>query len=84
MVKMQKRILGNILKTLLKDNTGIPPLRLINQLITDAKEKADKLNNRFYSIFTDEGYIPKCNDNKVNSNLPLVTFSAIGIEHQLL
>jgi len=39
-----------------KDNTGIPPLRQNNQLITDAKEKADTLNNRFYSIFTDGWY----------------------------
>ena len=73
------------IKTLRKDNTRIPPLRLNNQLITDAKEKADTLNNRFYSIFTDEDLsdIPECNDNKVSSNVPLITFSVIGIEHQL-
>ena len=64
------------IKTLHKDNTGIPPLRLENQLITDAQEKADALNNQFYSVITDEDLaeIPKSADTKVTSNIPLITF----------
>ena len=49
MVKMQTRFFWKYNKTLRKDNT---PLRLNNQLITNAKEKTDTLNNQFYLIFT--------------------------------
>ena len=56
-----------------------PHLRLNNELIT---EKADALNNQFYSIFTDKNLsdIPESTDNKVSSTIPLITFS---VEHQL-
>jgi len=55
------------------------------QLITDAQEKADALNNQFYSVFTDEDLmeIPESADTKVTSNILLITFSVTGIEHQL-
>jgi len=42
MVKMPTRAMY---KTLRKDNTGISPPRQNNQLITDAKEKTNTLNN---------------------------------------
>jgi len=73
------------IKALRKDPTGNPPFRLQNQLVTDAKEKADALNNQFYSVFTDEDLsdIPECNDDKMNPNVPLITFSEDGIKHQL-
>jgi len=73
------------IKTLCKDDTGIPPLRLNNELITSAQEKADALNNQFYSIFTDEDLsdIPEGTDNKVSSTVPLIKFSVEGIEHHL-
>jgi len=81
MVIMQIRIFT---ETLWKDNARIHPLRSNNQLITDAQEKADTLNNQFYSIFTDEDALDilECNDNKVSSNLPLIT-SVTSIEHRL-
>jgi len=41
-------------KTLWKDNTGIPPLRSDDQLLIDTQEKADILNEQFYSIFTND------------------------------
>jgi len=63
-------------------NTGIPPLRLNYELITDAQEKADALNNQFYSD-EDLSDIPESTDNKVSSTIPLITFSVEGIEHQL-
>jgi len=77
MVKMQTRISGSTyIKTLHKDSTGIPPVRLNNQLVTDAREKADTLNNQFYSAFTDEDLsaLPKCNDGEVSSNKSLIMF----------
>jgi len=79
------KIFCKYIKALRKDSTGIPPLRLKNQLITDAQEKADALNNQFYSVFTDEDLfeIPENTDTKVSSHIPLITFSVTGIEHQL-
>ena len=79
MAKMQTRISGSTSK----HYTGIPPLRLNDQLVTDADEKADTLNNQFYSTFTDEdlSVLSKCIDGEVRSNIPLITFSVNGIEH---
>jgi len=81
-----KKKFWKYIKTLRKDSTGIPPLRLKNQLITDAQEKADALNDQFYSVFTDEDLsekIPESTDTEVSSHIPLISFSVTGIEHQL-
>jgi len=42
------------IKSLLKDHIGIPPLVTNEITITKSKDKAETLNQQFYSVFTDE------------------------------
>ena len=53
-----------------------------DQLVTDAKEKAEVFRNQY---FTDEDLtvMPEVIENEVSSTIPLITFSVSGIEHQL-
>ena len=42
------------IKKLRKDQVGVPPLSINNTTLQNPKEKAEALNNQFYSVFTRE------------------------------
>ena len=72
------------IKSLHKDDTGIPPLEVNSVVITDSKQKAEALNRQFQSVFTaesssdlpDKGISPF-------STMPQIQISEDGIKKQL-
>ena len=72
------------IKSLHKDHVGVPALISNGKTLTDSLEKAEVLNNQFYSMFTDEDLIntPQI-DQLEYPTMPEISFNTSGI-HKLL
>ena len=68
------------IRRLRKDNTGVAPLKHQNFLIGNPRDKAEILNDQFYSVFTHEDLsdLSQCAD-PAYSSIPDVSFSTDGI-----
>ena len=66
------RIFGDIrIRRLCRDNTGVAPLKYQNSFISNPHDKAEILNDQFYSVFTHEDLsdLSQCADS-VYSSIP--------------
>ena len=72
------------IKSLRKDHVGVPALISNGKTLTDSLEKAEVLNNQFYSVFTDEDLVntPQI-DQLEYPTMPEISFNTPGI-HELL
>ena len=73
------------IKSLCKDHIGVPTLINNSKVITDSLEKAEALNNQFYSVFTDEDLfdLPQL-DQLEYPMMSEISFSISGIHSLLL
>ena len=73
------------IKSSRKDHIGVPTLINNGKVITDSLEKAEALNNQFYSVFTDEDLfdLPQL-DQLEYPMMPEISFSISGIHSLLL
>ena len=66
-------------------NIGIPTLRSQARLCTTDKEKADTLNEKFFSVFTHERNIDVPDKGQsLFPDIPDLNISTVGVEKQLL
>ena len=72
------------IKSLRKDHVGVSALISNGKTLTDSLEKAEVLNNQFYSVFTDEDLVntPQI-DQLEYPTMPEISFNTPGI-HKLL
>ena len=68
------------IRRLRKDNTGVAPLKHQNSLIGNPHDKAEILNDQFYSVFTHEDLsdLSQCAD-PAYSSIPDVSFSTRAV-----
>ena len=68
------------IKSLRKDHVGVPALISNGKILTDSLEKAEVLNNQFYSVFTDEDLVntPQI-DQLEYPTMPEISFNTPGI-----
>ena len=71
-------------KNLKKDHVWVSPLKLNGKVLVDGAERADALNNQFYSVFTNEDLtdFPTADLNS-HISIPNISFSIDGIANLL-
>jgi len=67
------------IKSLHKDHIGVPPLVTNEITISKSKDKAETLNQQFYSVFTDEDLSSVPSPTSLFSIMPSISFHVEGI-----
>ena len=61
LIQLVSKKFWKYVKSLCEDRTGIAPLKFNSMTVSSSEDKAEVLNNQFYSVFTDEdiSHIPE-------------------------